>query len=185
MNLHTEPGKTFVMQAFQQLGISDGLESSVTNINEMWVTKVVINIKGVTALNNLGKDLGKHPLIFKSQRMTKKPSEQEAFGEVMAFMLKHDINIDWINKIKRQSGQSEYYHRILEKSQQDYNKNIEIIEVQETYNSKPAPSVFQIIGIDQRGTKYIIYTKTIQTANKAEGIQQISIEYLSLKVYNL
>lgn len=187
INMDVEPAKTYVQQTFQQLGIAKGSGYTFsTNENEVdntIETQVTIFIEGIQYLINKGVKIPPRQMTFKSKKMTKKPSEEAAFSDTMFFLLNNGINRKWINNIKKERmiddiGRSTY-NAVLAKLGEEY-KNITF---EETYNSKVAKSVYQIIATKENDEKEIIYTmnyKSSRGENKIDIFKQLINNYLNL-----
>lgn len=181
LNLSIEPAKTFVNQVFERFGARDGLVGKAESVNDQWLTTVVINEIGLDALRRNGKDLGQRPKIWRATRMTKKPSEQAAYSEVMYYLLSQGINAEWIKEAKRETVIDQQIGRdnhtaILRKAQM-LNKDIKDVEVQETYKSKPAKTVYQVIGI-LTNNRRVVLESISSHSDKMDGYQEVISEFL-------
>ena len=88
MDMEIEPSKTFVKQLFVQIGVPDGVSGDSFSDQETgdWRTIVTINQEGIAALSNYGIRTLRSPYYrFEAVHSTKKPSEQDAYGQTMNF----------------------------------------------------------------------------------------------------
>jgi len=184
-NRDIEPAKTFVFQIFERLGNKEGIDSStVQKIQDdesaVWCTTVIINSLGLDLLRKAGKDLGMTPKKWTATKMTKKPVEQAVYAEVMYYLLERGITSKWVQEIKRdtvvdtQIGQ-ENYRQILYKAK-NINSKINKIEVIEAYKSKPAKTVYQIIGFAEN--KKIVLETISSHEDKLDGFQSVISKFL-------
>ena len=185
LNRDIEPAKTFVFQIFERLGAKQGISNSIEQVIvggdvSGWEARITINEIGLETLKRYGKDLGRTPKMWSIRRMTKKPTEQAAFTEVMYYLLGQGINAKWVRGVKRdtvidtQIGK-ESYDLILMKARQS-NPSISSIDVQETYKSKPAKTIFQIIG--NTSDKKIVLESLSSHQDRVEGFATVIDQYL-------
>lgn len=185
LNRDIEPSKTFVFQIFERLGGKQGITTSTEQVTIGddvigWETKITINDLGLEILRKYGKDLGITPKMWNVRRMTKKPAEQAAFTEVMYYLLKQGISTKWVQGVKREAVLEtqigkENYDRILNRAQ-NINKDIIGIDVQETYKSKPAKTIFQIIGSTEN--KKVVLESLSSHQDKTDGFATIIDKFI-------
>jgi len=185
LNRDIEPAKTFVFQIFERLGIKQGISNTIEQVmidGEVsgWEAKIVINEMGLETLRKYGKNLGNTPKMWSIRKMTKKPTEQAAFTEVMYYLLKQGISAKWVRRVKRETVidtqiGKESHDLILKKARQK-NPEITTIDVQETYKSKPAKTVFQIIGT--AGAKKIVLQSLSSYQDRVEGFATVIDQYI-------
>lgn len=186
LNKDIEPAKTFVFQIFERLGVRQGITSTIEQVmvgEEItgWESTIIINNMGLDAFRRNGKDLGMTPKVWKVKRMTKKPTEQAAFTEVMYYLLNNGISAKWVQSVKRdtiidtQIGK-ESYDMVLAKAKQ-INPEITSIDIQETYKSKPAKTVFQIVGITSN--RKVVLESMSSYQDKFEGFATIIDNFLN------
>lgn len=184
-NRDIEPAKTFVFQIFERLGGRDGVTTKTEQIiqddeNVVWRSNVVINDLGLELLRKAGKDLGRTPKSWTVTKMTKKPVEQAVFSEVMYYLLEQGITTKWVQEIKRdtvidtQIGRDNY-QQILSKAR-SINPKINKVEVIEAYKSKPAKTVYQIIGFEDK--KKVVLETISSHEDKLEGFQSVIKKFL-------
>ena len=185
LNMNIEIPRTFVTQIFDRLGGIRGTHyDTVTeqkSDNTGWTTKIQIKELGLHIFENLGITLSNTPLLFAESRPTKKPTEYAAFTKVMMFLINKGVTSAWVKEVKRkemietQIGKKTY--RQVFARAQTVNEDIVRVDVQETYKSKPAKTVFQILGTTSLGTKIVL--KSLSTyAEKSEGFTNIINEFL-------
>ncbi len=184
-NRDIEPAKTFVYQIFERLGGRDGVTTKTEQVIQddetaVWRSNVVINDLGLELLRKAGKDLGRTPKSWTVTKMTKKPVEQAVFSEVMYYLLEQGITTKWVQEFKRdtiidtQIGKDNY-RQILTKAR-TINPKINKVEVIEAYKSKPAKTVYQIIGFAEDKKKVL---ETISShEEKLTGFQSVIQKFL-------
>ena len=186
-NRDIEPSKTFVFQIFERLGDRTGVSSKTQQIiqddeTSVWRSTVIINEIGLDLLRKAGKDLGSVPKMWTVTKMTKKPVEQAVYSEVMYYLLEQGITTRWVQEIKRdtvidtQIGKDNY-KQILAKAR-DINPKINKVEVIEAYKSKPAKTVYQIIGIAE-GKRVVLETIS-SYEDKLDGFQSVIKKFLRM-----
>ena len=185
LNKDIEPSKTFVFQIFERLGIKQGITNTIEQVvinGEIsgWESVITINEFGLQTFKNNGKDLGMTPKTWTIRRMTKKPTEQAAFTEVMYYLLNNGISAKWVQTVKRDSVidtqiGKESYDLVLNKAKR-INREITSVDIQETYKSKPAKTVFQIIGVTPSGK--VILESHSSHQDKVEGFAFIIDKFL-------
>mgnify|MGYP003641849113 CR=1 FL=1 len=184
-NRDIEPAKTFVFQMFERLGAKEGITSSTEQIIQddqtaVWRSRVVINEIGLELLRKAGKDLGMTPKTWTATKMTKKPVEQAVYAEVMYYLLERGITTKWVQEIKRdtvidtQIGRDNY-SQILSKAK-NINPKINKVDVIEAYKSKPAKTVYQIIGFAEN--KKIALETISSHEDKLDGFQSVIKKFL-------
>jgi dsRNA-specific ribonuclease len=184
-NRDIEPAKTFVFQMFERLGAKEGITSSTEQIiqddqSAVWRSRVVINEIGLDLLRKAGKDLGMTPKTWTATKMTKKPVEQAVYAEVMYYLLERGITTKWVQDIKRdtvidtQIGKDNY-SQILSKAK-NINPEINKVDVIEAYKSKPAKTVYQIIGFAEN--KKIALETISSHEDKLDGFQSVIKKFL-------
>ena len=184
-NRDIEPAKTFVFQMFERLGAKEGITSSTEQIIQddqtaVWRSRVVINEIGLELLRKAGKDLGMTPKTWTATKMTKKPVEQAVYAEVMYYLLERGITTKWVQEIKRdtvidtQIGRDNY-SQILSKAK-NINHKINKVDVIEAYKSKPAKTVYQIIGFAEN--KKIALETISSHEDKLDGFQSVIKKFL-------
>ena len=184
-NRDIEPAKTFVFQMFERLGAKEGITSSTEQIIQddqtaVWRSRVVINEIGLDLLKKAGKDLGMTPKTWTATKMTKKPVEQAVYAEVMYYLLERGITTKWVQEIKRdtvidtQIGKDNY-SQILSKAK-NINPEINKVDVIEAYKSKPAKTVYQIIGFAEN--KKIALETISSHEDKLDGFQSVIKKFL-------
>jgi len=185
LNRDIEPAKTFVFQIFERLGDRNGVSVKTEQImnddeSSSWLSTVVINEIGLGLLSNAGKDLGSTPKQWQAIKMTKKPVEQAVFLEVMYYLLERGITTKWVQEIKRdtvidtQIGR-ENYKDILFKAR-TINPKINKVDVIEAYKSKPAKTVYQIIGFEDK--RKIVLETISSYQDKLEGFSSVIDKFL-------
>ena len=185
LNRDIEPSKTFVFQIFERLGARQGITSSTEQVVvdgdiTGWQTKIIINEEGLDVFRKYGKDLGMTPKMWSVKKMTKKPTEQAAFNEAMYYLLQQGISAKWVQSIKRdtvidtQIGRDRY-DTVLKRARQ-IDSQIKSIDIQETYRSKPAKTVFQIIGVKEN-KKIVLYSMS-SYQDKIDGFSTIIEQFL-------
>jgi len=184
-NRDIEPAKTFVFQIFERLGDRGGIVSKTEQIfrddnTSAWKSTATINEEGLELLREAGKDIGKTPKAWSATKMTKKPVEQAVFSEVMYYLLERGITTKWVQSIKRdtvidtQVGRQNY-EDILTKAR-TINPKIYKVEVIEAYKSKPAKTVYQIIGFTD--TKKSVLETISSYQDKLEGYASVIEKFL-------
>mgnify|MGYP003125248089 CR=1 FL=1 len=181
INMDIEPARTFVDQAFQQLKLPGAIRAqTVQTSEENYSTSVELTEYGSEQLTILGLKL--KPMKFVSVKATKSPAEQEAYGKMMMYLTGNGVTRKWINSVKRKEVQNnlgDTYKRVIEKAGPKFKS----IEFEESYNSRPASSVFQIIGIRKEDNlKQILYTIN-SFQKKQEGINELINNYLNNTSY--
>lgn len=185
LNRDIEPAKTFVYQIFERLGVKQGITNTTEQVivgGEVtgWETKIVINEMGLDVFKKNGKNLGITPKMWAIRRMTKKPTEQAAFTEVMYYLLNNGISAKWVQSVKRdtvidtQIG-NESYDIVLRRAK-ELHPEIIGIDIQETYKSKPAKTVFQIIGITSNVK--VVLESLSSHQDRVEGFASIIDKFL-------
>jgi dsRNA-specific ribonuclease len=185
LNMNIEIPRTFVTQIFDRLGVDRGTHyDTVTEAksdNTGWTTKIRIKETGLRVFENLDISLGNTALLFAESRPTKKPTEYAAFTKVMMFLISKGVTSAWVKEVKRnemietQIGK-ETYRQVIARAQK-VDKDIVKVDVQETYKSKPAKAVVQIIGTTYSGIKIVL--KSFSTyAEKSEAFDDIIDKFL-------
>ena len=173
-----EPARTFVDQASQQLKLQGAIKSqTIQTPEENYSVIVEFTETGSNQLYDLGLKLP--PMRFVSNKATKSPAEQEAYGKMMMYLTSNGVTRKWISSIKRkevEKGLGDIYKRVLDKANRSKTK-FKSIEFEESYNSRPASSVFQVIGIKDNNLKQILYTMN-SFEKKQEGMKQLINNYL-------
>ena len=178
INMDIEPARTFVDQASQQLKLQGAIKSqTIQTPEENYSVIVEFTETGSNQLYDLGLKLP--PMRFVSNKATKSPAEQEAYGKMMMYLTSNGVTRKWISSIKRkevEKGLGDIYKRVLDKANRGKTK-FKSIEFEESYNSRPASSVFQVIGIKDNNLKQILYTMN-SFEKKQEGMKQLINNYL-------
>ena len=169
INMDIEPARTFVDQAFQQLKLQGAIRAQTgQTADENYSTVVEFTEYGSEQLNILGLNL--KPMKFVSVKATKSPAEQEAYGKMMMYLTTNGVTRKWINSVKRKEVEKsleDVYKRVLSKAGPKFKS----VEFEESYNSRPASSVFQVIGIRKEDNlKQILYTMN-SFEKKQDGIK--------------
>ena len=173
INMDIEPARTFVDQTFQQLKIPGAINSQTILTEDMnYSVTVELTEYGSIQLTNKGFDI--KPIKFTSIKATKSPSEHEAYGKMMIYLITNGLNRRTINASKRAdmvASLGNLYEMVTERAGPQF-KNIEF---EESYNSKPAASVYQIIGISKvDNMKQILYTFNTYEKNKMDAIKLLT-----------
>ena len=177
INMDIEPARTFVDQAFQQLKLQGAIRAQTgQTADENYSTVVEFTEYGSEQLNILGLNL--KPMKFVSVKATKSPAEQEAYGKMMMYLTTNGVTRKWINSVKRKEVEKsleDVYKRVLSKAGPKFKS----VEFEESYNSRPASSVFQVIGIRKEDNlKQILYTMN-SFEKKQDGIKLLINNYLN------
>jgi dsRNA-specific ribonuclease len=177
INMDIEPARTFVDQAFQQLKLQGAIRAQTgQTADENYSTVVEFTEYGSEQLNILGLRL--KPMKFVSVKATKSPAEQEAYGKMMMYLTTNGVTRKWINSVKRKEVEKsleDVYKRVLSKAGPKFKS----VEFEESYNSRPASSVFQVIGIRKEDNlKQILYTMN-SFEKKQDGIKLLINNYLN------
>lgn len=183
-NRDIEPSKTFVFQIFERLGDRKGVNSITEQMLQgdmpVWRSTVVINELGLELIRKAGVELGTTPKQWSVVKMTKKPAEQAVFSEVMYYLLGRGITSKWVQEIKRdavidtQIGRDNY--RMVLSKAKSINPKIDKIEVIEAYKSKPAKTVYQILGF--ANNKKIVVETISSHEDKTEGYASVIEKFL-------
>lgn len=186
-NRDIEPAKTFVFQIFERLGDKEGITTKTEQVarddeSVVWQAKVTLNETGLELLRKAGKDLGRTPKMWSVVKMTKKPVEQAVYSEVMYYLLERGITTKWVQEVKRdtvidtQIGRRNY-EQVLAKAR-SINPKINKVNVIETYKSKPAKTVYQIIG-EEEDRKIVLETIS-SYEDKLEGFTSVIQKFLRM-----
>ena len=183
LNMNIEIPRTFVSQIFDRLSAKEHYEATTEQKtdNTGWITRIRIKETALRIFENLGTPLSNTPLLFTESRPTKKPTEYAAFTKVMMFLINKGVTSAWVKEVKRkemiktQIGE-DIYLRVLAKAQ-NINQDIARIDVLETYKSKPAKTVFQIVGTTSQGVKIVLESFS-SFADKTEGFEQLIDKFL-------